>query len=681
MEAVTSPMVSDKKVSDKELSAKGLSGIKTSKPNQNTIPHHSSSYPLPEGTVLLDRYMLMRVIAQGGASYIYRARDMLAVLGGNEAQSHIAVKIILNNKESVDENHQLVLHEALTTRHLSHQHIIKVFDYHRDGDISFVTMELVEGESLAEYIQRLPEKKLPYRFAISILKAVGAALQAAHDQGVVHSDIKPSNILKTESGDVKVIDFATARTLIEKSHHISEPLNNYSGKGASFYGYTLAYASPETILDKPASASDDVFSFACIVYEILAGKHPYGRKPTNTIDQNYRLIKPREIGFWQWQVLKKALQLKGSERTASVKTFMRLFHHTRYAWSYLALAITLALGVSILGVWGVDKIGQTNIESTKYSAFYRQEQNFQSTMNELERLPPLEQLEKVYLLKDYSKIQQASGKSQLREVIIQALSSRVRDTIATVTPLEAINEFNVLSALLQKAKLLYPDSLSLENTLALLESESSQLRDTNVFALSQAWSRTDFSQYSAEEIKGLIELLERSGSQADTLQPDRIIVEQYQSSVLKAVKDLDVINVSKLYEFSLAFESVDKFRNVWRSVDKAYAIGAQDWIDFSLSGRNYQEYPRLTMQYYVLPYFKNLNDQIKTVWTDKDLIRLKNDLINGIDKYALSDELPIVKTTNNFLISKIENKIKYYQNKGNRKGVGQLDGLLSKLKL
>lgn len=106
-----------------------------------------SGIQLAEGTILLGRYMLMRQIGQGGTSSVYRVRDMLAVLGGDESESHIAAKIVKVPPASAS-NHeqQMMLREALTTRHLAHPNILKVYDYHQDGDLYFVTMELIEGE-------------------------------------------------------------------------------------------------------------------------------------------------------------------------------------------------------------------------------------------------------------------------------------------------------------------------------------------------------------------------------------------------------------------------------------------------------------------------------------------------------------------------------------------------------
>ncbi len=493
--------------------------------------------------------------------------------------------------------------------------------------------------------------------------------------------MKPSNILKTETGQIKVIDFATARTLIEQNSQ-SKRSGKQHDESVSFYGYTLAYASPETILDKPASASDDVFSFACITYEILAGKHPYGRKPTNIIDKGFRLIKPREVGSGQWQVLKKGLALDGRERTKSIKRFIGLFHHARYFWSYLVLSLVLLVGAGLLGVWSVNEIKSENVESVKHAAFYRQDQRFQSTLEALKKITPLEQLSELQVFDSYSPAQKMSALSQLQNGIVNTLETRVNETIAKVDPMEATTEFSELKLLLNKAQNIYPDSLVLAKTLESLNVESSQLRDTSRFSLDQAWMKTDFSQQSASEIQSAMALLRRSGNKnIEDFMPDRTVVEKYQSLVLEAIEDLDVVSVSQLFEFSLMFEDLNEFRDVWRVIDKGYVIGAQEWVDYAGSERNYDEYPQLTMKFFVAPYFNDLNKRISTVWTDKDLMLLKETLFNGIDKFYLSTSMDIVTTTKNNLVVKINNKIKYYRNKSNRRGANSLDALLAELKI
>lgn len=689
----------------------------------------SESYaePLDVGTVLLNRYMLMRLIAQGGASTIYRARDMLAVLGDKEDQSYIAVKVVLNSNETAGENQQLVLREALTTRHLSHPNILKVFDYHKDDDISFVTMEYVDGESLSDYVKRLPQKKLPYYAALAILKAVSAALQAAHEQGVVHSDVKPSNILITESGNVKVIDFATARTLIDQSQKgklqkgslatrrgLRQESNAFQlpDSDDSFFGYTLAYASPETIADKPATASDDVFSFACIIYEIIAGKHPYGRKPTNTISEDFRLIKPREIGFWQWQVLKKALQLKSEQRIQSVKTLMLAFQHARYFMVYLVAAIALVIGAVILGNWGAEQLRDTQQNSVNQAATVQQQNAFDSVIANLKQLPVEEQLSQFSTLEEFTAIQKSSAIAQLQSSIVTGIDDRVERAITTVEPKDAFAVFAELQKTIQQAQVIYPDSLSLYQSLVALKAESSQLQDTQVYALQQAWQNTNFSQQSINEIKRLEGVLSASsvigagdsnnlstasGNEINTLAPNRAVIETYQTAVLDAIETLDIASVNRLFEFSLAFENIPDFRNVWRVVDKGFVIGAQEWMQYSTTffaanaasenqsanvsraTSTNNSYPQLTLRYYVMPYFAAMDEQIETVWADKDLIQLKDQLIQGSDQYLLSSDMPIVTKTKSNLIEKIDNKIRYYKNRNDRKSEIALNDVKAEL--
>lgn len=238
-----------------------------------------------EGSILSHRYLLTKRLASGGTCDVYQARDLVALGVTSGDQSFLAVKVLRDDLVEAVGDAGLVLNEALLTRQLNHPAIIKIFDYHCDQsgsrDRHFVTMELVEGETLADLLARTPGRQLSYWHAMAILEPVASALQAAHEKGIVHSDIKPGNILIGHDGQVKIIDFGTARGLmhaLKRKPWRKGRQTIHTSVGADlarpYLAFTHEYASLEVINDEPPSPEDDVYALACVLYEALSGRKP-----------------------------------------------------------------------------------------------------------------------------------------------------------------------------------------------------------------------------------------------------------------------------------------------------------------------------------------------------------------------------------------------------------------------
>ncbi len=232
-------------------------------------PMRSSSVPPPGLTsdVLRDRYELTSILGRGSTGTVYKAVDRhRAHL--DPASRCVAVKVLkLNYLDRPDELAQLEreFHEAQS---LSHPNVVSVFDLDRDGNVYFIVMELLEGELLADILKRLDGQPMARHYALGIISSVGAALAHAHRRSVVHADLKPRNIMITTTGEVRVLDFGFAR---------DRPLDLHTASGLND-GPTAApaYASVERVNGSDPHPSDDVYSLACIAYELLSGRHPFG---------------------------------------------------------------------------------------------------------------------------------------------------------------------------------------------------------------------------------------------------------------------------------------------------------------------------------------------------------------------------------------------------------------------
>ncbi|MCW2639684.1 MAG: putative serine/threonine protein kinase [Dactylosporangium sp.] len=209
------------------------------------------------GALLAQRYRLLARIDSGGMAVVWRARDEL--LG-----RPVALKL-LADRYVEDGLHHLVHREARAAARLSHPHVATVHDYAEavspDGAVRpFVIMELLGGESLAARLRRGP---LSWQEAAAIGVATAEALAAAHDQGVVHRDVTPGNVMLTPSG-VKVVDFGISAA-------IGEPDEDATG----FTFGTPAYVAPERLDGHPAQAATDVYALGVLLYEMVTGAPPY----------------------------------------------------------------------------------------------------------------------------------------------------------------------------------------------------------------------------------------------------------------------------------------------------------------------------------------------------------------------------------------------------------------------
>src|SRR3712207_6574475 len=209
------------------------------------------------GKNLIDeRYKLRALLGSGGMAHVYLAHD--AVLDRD-----VALKLL---KDRYAENGELVerfRREARSAASLSHPHIVPVFDWGETGDGTYyIAMEYLLGGSLKDHL--LQRKTLPPRTAMEVALQIAKALRAAHERGVIHRDIKPRNILITDSGHVKVADFGIARAA--ESTTVSD-LGEILG--------SVKYMSPEQAMGERVGAASDLYSLGVVLYEMLTGRVPF----------------------------------------------------------------------------------------------------------------------------------------------------------------------------------------------------------------------------------------------------------------------------------------------------------------------------------------------------------------------------------------------------------------------
>lgn len=265
------------------------------------------------GTLLRDRYELMEIIGSGRAGTVYQAFD--------RHRSHlpspscyVAVRVLQLPRDQREAALAAIEREAYEAQSLSHPNIVSVFDLDRHNDVYFVVMELLEGELLSEVMQRQAGRPLSRERALAVLRAVGSALTHAHLRNLAHGDLKPASVLIASHGDVKVLDFGFARSHALDQWIGGEP--SIDGMGANS---TAAYASAERVTGADPHPRDDVYSFGCIAYELLSGRHPYGGRSAPLARAHGRA--PQKISglaHRQWLALQNALSWDRENRRVEV---------------------------------------------------------------------------------------------------------------------------------------------------------------------------------------------------------------------------------------------------------------------------------------------------------------------------------------------------------------------------
>lgn|GEM_PF-5606303 len=268
------------------------------------------------GTVLKNRFELVAHIGAGSMADVYEAIDLRKQEAGL-AEPRLAVKVISSAFPAHAAALETLQREALNSLRLTHPNIIQVFDFDRDGDRYFMTMELLEGRSLVDILRAQRARPLPFDRAASIVTGLCKGLEHAHRQGIVHADIKPGNIFVTTSGQVKILDFGIARSPgIEAS---DSPVTG---------AHTPAYASCEVLEGAEPTEQDDLFAMACVTYRMLAGFRVFGH--LTALDAEGEQVEPQRIETLhpqQWQALQRALAYRRTDRTQRVSRFATGFCH------------------------------------------------------------------------------------------------------------------------------------------------------------------------------------------------------------------------------------------------------------------------------------------------------------------------------------------------------------------
>ncbi len=228
------------------------------------------------GRLLDDRYELQSVIGEGGMAVVYRALD-------HRLNRYVAVKIMREEMAADEEFRRRFRAESQAVAMLSNPNIVAVFDVSHSDDMEYIVMELVDGITLKQYMQR--KGAVDWRETLHFARQIVEALGHAHERGIIHRDIKPQNIMLLQDGTIKVGDFGIAA--------LENEVTEASGNGQAIG--SIHYIAPEQARGEGPDARSDLYSLGIVMYEMLTGKLPYTGDTLGEIAVKHMNAQPEPI--------------------------------------------------------------------------------------------------------------------------------------------------------------------------------------------------------------------------------------------------------------------------------------------------------------------------------------------------------------------------------------------------
>lgn len=262
----------------------------------------------------INQYKIISLLGEGGMGAVYLAQD-------TKLLRPVALKILPPEMVGEQNRIQRFIHEARAASALNHPHILTIYDIGQTGDLHFIAMEFVAGETLHDLIHR---QKTDLKTLLKYLTQTAEGLAKAHSAGIIHRDLKPENIMVSADGYAKILDFGLAK-LVGAESDLQKAQRHQSIQGVIMG--TLGYMSPEQARGQAEiDARSDIFSFGCILYEAAAGRKPFAAD--STFDALNKIIndepEPFNVSPELKEIINKCLKKSPSERFQTIEEAARL---------------------------------------------------------------------------------------------------------------------------------------------------------------------------------------------------------------------------------------------------------------------------------------------------------------------------------------------------------------------
>lgn len=322
------------------------SALTSAKEDATVLATHKSNLDvgaydcLRVGSIIKNRFRLNKRLGEGGMGCVYLAEDKLK-LEANSPDPYVAIKILGGDFKSHPAAFISLQRETQKSQQLAHPNIITAYDFDRDGDIIYMTMEALNGDDLDQYIYDNRDREIDTKMVSDIILSISKGLAYAHSKGVIHSDLKPANVFLSDDNVVKILDFGIARAAKGSAEK-----NRDSFDASTLGALTFTYASCEMLEGDDPSPCDDLYALGIIAYQLYSGHHPFNKlSASEARDKGLQPTRLKNVNRHQWQAISSALSFDRHKKITSADDFIAVFTGpSKLKWS-IAILITAIIAI------------------------------------------------------------------------------------------------------------------------------------------------------------------------------------------------------------------------------------------------------------------------------------------------------------------------------------------------
>lgn len=483
------------------------------------------------GTIIKDRFELMDVLGEGGMGMVYKARDLIKV-EAKDRNPYLAIKVLNDNFKSHPESFIALQRECSRTQKLAHPNIATVYDFDKFGSMVYMTMQLLDGKPLNDFIKDdLPKGGLSFEEALPMIEDMGNALSYAHSQSIVHSDFKPGNSFITNEHGVQVLDFGIARAIKRPGQDAT--LFDAGKLGA----LTPAYASCEMLEEEEPDPRDDIYALAVVSYILLSGVHPFDKFPATLARDHEMEAKPiKKLSRAQNRALQRGLSFYREDCTPSVKEFLdELKDEGNKSDNRLLITIIIALiAIGLLSVYPIQN--------------YLVEQKEDELVQALNSKDPDQITSTLLALPDMEDVDATDILSRSRDGLVAYYQGKVD---AALTGSDGPNNFELANRLIDQFAQWYPQSEQAGALQSKVVQRKARIINYVDESLTEVVSKHDVKasggRHTLSELYAMLEQVDPN----NLLRTDRRIPLVYADLIDTAMDDKRVLQAAEMLEAAL----------------------------------------------------------------------------------------------------------------------------------